>query len=369
MENTTIITIARHTYSRALLLKVELEEQGIVCFLTNIDDPSQDVEIRIREEDAMAAMEIIEANENAFGVDKEISIQTLRSVRRILVPVDFSPLSFKAANYALELSKTLKADIRLVNVWYSNANEPFAFNEMYSYHPDFEILAKEQQTDAQQRIEQMCSALNYRIKNEKLRGVGVDFDLIRGNAVEGILGVIEDYQPGLVVMGTHGKKRSASSFIGSTTAQLIQQTKVPILTIPLGLDTDHFRTPRHVMFATNFDASDFNSIHKLIAFSRPFNLKIYCVHVHLGDSINLDEGRMMKLRNHLKQEYHEFDIECGLIESEDVLTGIQDFIHEKEIDVISLTSHKRNLISKLIQPSLTKKILFQSEIPMLVFKA
>jgi nucleotide-binding universal stress UspA family protein len=71
----------------------------------------------------------------------------------------------------------------------------------------------------------------------------------------------------------------------------------------------------------------------------------------------------------LKEEYGEYEVECGLIESEDLLSGIQDFIHEKEIDVISLTSHKRNLLSKLIQPSITKKILFQSEIPMLVFKA
>jgi nucleotide-binding universal stress UspA family protein len=369
MENKNIITIARHTYSRALLLKVELEEQGIVCFLTNIDDPGQDVEIRINEEDAVEALEIIEANENIFGVEKEISIKTLRSVRRILVPVDFSPLSIKAASYALELARILKADIRLVNVWYSNANEPFAFNEMYSYHPDFEILAKEQQSDAQQRIEQMCNELNYRIRTEKMRGVDVDFDLIRGSAVEGILNVIDDYQPGLVVMGTHGKKRSSSSFIGSTTAQLIQNSKVPVLTIPLGLDTNHFRLPRNVMYATNFDASDFASIHRLIAFTRPFKVKIYCVHVHLTDSINLDEGRMLKLRNHLKQEYGEFDVECGLIESEDLLKGIQDFIHKKEIDVISMTSHKRNLISKLIQPSLAKKILFQSEIPMLVFKA
>jgi nucleotide-binding universal stress UspA family protein len=369
MENGNIITIARHTYSRALLLKVELEAQGIVCFLTNIDDPNQDVEIRIKESDTATALEIIESHEKLTGIEKEISIRTLRSIRRILVPVDFSPLSFKAANYALELSKTLKADIRLVNVWYSNANEPFAFNEMYSYHPDFEILAKEQQTDAQQRIEQMCNELNYRIKNEKIRGTNVDFDLIRGTAIEGILSVIDDYQPGLVVMGTHGKKRSTSSFIGSTTGQLIQNSKVPVLTIPLGLDTDHFRLPRNVMYATNFESSDFASIHKLIAFARPFNVKIYCVHVHLNDSLQLDEGRMLKLRNHLREEYNEYEVECGLIESEDLLTGIQDFIHEKEIDVISLTSHKRNLISKLIQPSLTKKILFQSEIPMLVFKA
>jgi len=369
MENLNIITIARYTYSRALLLKVELEATGIVCFLTNIDDPTQDVEIRIKEDDATAALEIIASNEKSSGASKEISVNILRSVRRVLVPVDFSPLSSKAAYYALELARVLKADIRLVNVWYSNANEPFAFNEMYSYHPDFEILAKEQQTDAQQRIELMCDALNYRIKNEKIRGVVVDFDLIRGDSVEGILNVIEDYKPGLVVMGTHGKKRASSSFIGSTTAQLIQQSKVPVLTIPLGLDTDHFRMPRHVMYATNFDAGDFNSIHRLIAFTRPFKVKIYCVHVHLTDSIKLEEGRMLKLRNHLKEEYSEYAIECGLIESEDVMTGIQDFIHEKEIDIISITSRKRNLISKLIQPSLAKKILFQSEIPMLVFRA
>ncbi len=369
METSNIITITRQTYSRALLLKVQLETQGIGCFLTNIDDSTQDVEIRIKEDDADAAIEIIEANLNVFGVDKEIMIKTLRSVRRILVPVDFSSLSTNAANYALKLAQTLKADIRLLHVWYSNANEPFAFNEMYSYHPDFEILALEQQTDANQRIEKICNDLKYRIKTEKIRGVNIDYDLIRGDTLEGIMSVIDDYLPGLIVMGTHGKKRPSTSFIGSTTAKLIEKSRVPMLTIPLGIDIDHFILPKNILYATNFDESDYSSLHKLIAFTRPFKVKIYCVHVHLAESLKLDEGRMMKLRNHLKEEYNEFDFECRLIESEDFVTGIQDFIHEKQIDVISMTAHKRNLISKLFQPSLTKKVLFQSEIPMLVFRA
>lgn len=369
MESENIITIARHTYSRALLLKVELEERGIPCFLSNIDDPLQDVEIRINESDASAALEIIEAHENAIGVEKEISIKTLRSVRRILVPVDFSPVSVKAANYALELAQTLKSDIRLVHVWYSNVNEPFAFNEMYSYHQNFEELAVEQQTDARQRIEAMVNELNFRIKKEKMRGVTIDFDLIRGNSVEGILSVIDDFQPGLVVMGTHGKKRPSRTFIGSTTAQLIEKSSAPVLTVPLGLDTDHFRPPRKILYATNFDENDFASIHKLIAFTRPFKVKIYCVHVHGFDSLKLEESKMKSLQNRLMEEYGEFNIECGLIESDDFLSGVQSFIHENEIEVISVTAHKRNLISSFFQPSVTKKILFQSEIPMLVFRA
>ncbi|NJO90574.1 MAG: universal stress protein [Chloroflexia bacterium] len=48
---------------------------------------------------------------------------------------------------------------------------------------------------------------------------------------------------------------------------------------------------------------------------------------------------------------------------------LQDFINERSIDIIAMTTHKRNFISRLFYPSMTKKMLFQTDTPMLVFHA
>ncbi len=367
MDKDNIITIASHTYSRALLLKGRLEMEGIDCFLTNIGS-LQGVEVRIKEADAERAYPILREMQKAVGGKKAVTVKTLRSVRRILVPIDFSDLSINAAHYALNLARYLKADIRLLHVWFSNAGEPFALNEVYAYQVNFEGILQEQEQQARKQCEELAADLKKRIREEKIRGVDIDFDLIRGGTVDSILLISDEYQPGLIVMGTRGRNRESKSLFGSTTARLIENSSVPVMAVPGDYNAKNFTRPNSILYATNFDVTDFSALHRLIAFVRPFGIKIYCVHVNLKDSFTIDSLRMKQMREHFNKEYGEFDIECGIIESDDFLQGIEDFIHEKKVDVIAIGSRKRNLLSQLFKPSLTRRILFQTEIPLFVFR-
>jgi nucleotide-binding universal stress UspA family protein len=367
MEEKFVI-LSSHTYSRAILLKSLLEQAEIPCFLKQVGSPAGAVEIHIRERDILAADKLLTEFGMASGKQKEPFLKTLRSIRRILVPVDFSAMSLQAAHYALELGRTLKADIRLLHVWFSNAGEPLVFNEVYAYQLNFEGILHEQEENARKRMEDFCQSLRQTAKDKAIKGVHIDFDLVRGNAVESILSIANDYNPGLIVMGTHGRSRENRPMLGSTTAKVMEKSRFPVLTIPVDYDVESFRQPQKILYITRFEESDILALHQLIAFVRPFKVKIYCVHVNMNDSMFVDEVNMKRLREHFNREYQEFNIECGLVETSDLLEGIESFIYEKQIDVVSLVSRKRNLISQLLKPSLSRKILFQSEIPMLVFR-
>ena len=76
---------------------------------------------------------------------------------------------------------------------------------------------------------------------------------------------------------------------------------------------------------------------------------------------------MHKVRNYLNDTMCEQNIECGILETTDVLQGMENFVREKEIDVLAVTTRKRNFLEKLFKPSATKKFLFQTQIPLLVF--
>ncbi len=367
MDNEKFVTVGSYTYSRALLLKGRLELEGVNCFLTHIGS-LQGVEVRISEADLDRAYPVLQEMRKATGQEKAFTVKTLRSVRRILVPVDFSPLSVNAAHYALELARTLKADIRLLHVWFSNAGEPFALNEVYAYQVNFEGILQELEEDANKRCEALCADLKKRIKDEKIRGVDVEYDLVRGATVDSILMIADEYQPGLLVMGTRGRNRESKNLLGSTTARILENCKAPVLAVPADYHSENFKQPKHILYATNFESSDFTALHRLIAFVRPFEVKIYCVHVNLKGNLAMDTMRMREMREHFNKEYGEYDIECGLIESEDVLQGIEEFIREKNIDVIAIGARKRNLLSQLFKSSLTRKILFRTEIPLFVFR-
>ena len=78
---------------------------------------------------------------------------------------------------------------------------------------------------------------------------------------------------------------------------------------------------------------------------------------------------MRKMRKFIIEDLGMENLECGLLECMDFQLCIEDFVQERSVDVIAMTTHHRNLLTKLYHPSLTRKILFQTEIPLLVFHA
>ena len=59
------------------------------------------------------------------------------------------------------------------------------------------------------------------------------------------------------------------------------------------------------------------------------------------------------------------DSEFFVIESDDVQATILDFIMYKELDVLTLLPYKRGFFEGLFNPSLTKKLATDFEIPIL----
>ena len=57
------------------------------------------------------------------------------------------------------------------------------------------------------------------------------------------------------------------------------------------------------------------------------------------------------------------------LDGEDILSAYDKFIHDNNIDVVSMTTHRRNLFSRLFNPSMARKMVFHTDTPMLVFHA
>ncbi|MDA3942253.1 MAG: universal stress protein [Bacteroidetes bacterium] len=367
MNEPKIITIGNYTYSRALLIKVRLEAVGIACFFGDTSSAANEVVLRINESDLPDAQYIIDEMTKATGSQKEAGIKLLRSVRRILVPVDFSEESERAARYALKLAAYMKADIRLMHAWFPVSSEHFAWGEMYAMQSDIETQMKAAEAEAAEKLNLMQKELKKQIRQSSIKGVDVDYDLLRGNPSDAISAVAHHFKPGLIVMGTKGKHRFQRGFFGSTTQRAISKGKIPVLAIPPSYDENSFDRTQRLLYVTNFDNSDFDSLSRLKAFIRPFNAKIYCLHVHQQGSMVVDETRMRAMRNYFNDRFQNFDIECGLLQSKDVLEGIESFIETNRIDVLALTARRQNLLDYLFNPELSRKLLFRSRIPLLVF--
>jgi nucleotide-binding universal stress UspA family protein len=367
-----IITLATLTYMRAQLLSAMLERNGIECFMTNINQIKESpggVKVKIREEDSARAVKIFDDFRSSYGEEKRRAVEYMRSIRRILVPVDFSLHSENAAEYALNIASYLKADIKLINAYLDPMGTPQTYLESYSYQVNIDRVIREVEIETGNSLKSMADRMKSIIRNRSLKGVDVYYDLYKGNATDVILSEIQDWEPALLIMGTRGKELEGFRSFGSVTASLIGKSPIPILAVPKDYNASRFDPPKRVMYATNFDETDFSALRRLVTFIKPFNSKLYCVHAAIEEANQMDEAQLKKIKSYLIQDMNEFNVECGLLETMDVQQGIEDFIKEQEIDVMAVTTHKRNFISRIFNRSLTRKFLFHATIPILIFKA
>jgi len=365
------VTIAIHNYQRAEILRTRLEAEGIKCYLKNVNlihsSISGGVKVRVNSSDLEKALRIVEKMSEQFRQDEKESDETdYKNVQKILVPIDFSDYSVNACRYAIGLAERLNADIKLLHVYYNPIINSMPLTDTYYYQVNMDEIIREIEVRAKENMESFYNDLMEKIERDNIEGVKLDYELISGIASDEIISKSEEYQPEVIIIGTRGRGERENDLIGSVTAKIIENAQTPVLVIPEDSIYQGIATI-NIMYATDFDESDYQALRKLMSITAPFDIRLHCVHVGTHDSNLWDKVKMDSLKGKLKEQYSDYDIECAIIEEEDFLKGVQDFIRAKKIDIISMVTHKRNLITKLFNPSRAKKLLFHTNIPFLVF--
>ena len=96
------------------------------------------------------------------------------------------------------------------------------------------------------------------------------------------------------------------------------------------------------------------------------DVNLFCLHIDNKETTPWDSVKMDGLHEYFYKVYGKANVECSLIVSKDILKALDDFISHKSINLIAIIAHKRKLISKLINPDITLKILYHTRIPLLV---
>ena len=367
-----LVTIAVHNYSRAQVLKSRLNAEGIDCYLKNVNlvhsTVPGGVKLRVHEQDLEKALRIVEKVNEQYRREDQEQGQEPKKVQRILVPVDFSRYSRNACRYAIGLAEKLNAEVKLLHVYYNPIVNSMPMTDTYYYQVNLDEIIRDIELRAKERMEQFYQDIKKQIEEQELSNVRIDYALIRGITHEEILMQSDEYDPDVIIVGTRGHGEQPGDLIGGVTRKIIEKASVPVLAIPEESEYQGISNI-NIMYVTEFDDSDYEAIRKLMHIMSPFSVRLYCAHVSTPESNKWDQVKMDSIRDHIREEYSHQHFECNLIEEQDKLKGIEDFVKEKGIDILSLVTHKRGLIARLLNPGIEKKLLFHSKVPLLVFHA
>jgi nucleotide-binding universal stress UspA family protein len=288
-------------------------------------------------------------------------------MKRILVPVDFSPNTGISCQYALVIAKVTGAEIIVFHsffdqLYFSGGGFNAGGFESGIMLTDEIILDFQKQKET--RLKELADDLNSSLLQSGISGVKVNYQMGIGDPEIQILQAIEQLEPDLIIMGSSGmgKKRLLS---GSVARRIMNSAEVPVLAVP---DLDKVPSIRNVVYMTNFDPADHEIIVQIESLLSPFHINIFCLHLCDENDNSIAKQKMDNFAVSKLFKFPEGRISFHLLDAENQQEALRIFMDENRADLVAFIPHKRNVLKNIVFQGLTKEDLFLTHIPILAVK-
>ena len=367
-----LVTVAIHTYEKAQILKTILESEGIESVIhgINLIEPSipGSVRVRIKEIDLQRALRVIEQVDFTSKTAEDVE-ETEETNKEILIPVDFSDYTLLTCEFGFKLANDLKCSVKLMHAFFT----PF-YPAAMPFSDAFTLPAtdKDLYHDVRKETESEMKALNTKIDEYISTGyfpkVTYTSVLTEGLPEEEIISYSRKMKPSAIVMGTKGKNAKELDLIGSVTAEVMDGCKTPIFAVPEDAKVRNISEINRLVFLTNFQEREFKALEIMMKFFKTYPTKLFLAHIAKKDDV-WNEIKLSGFKNYLSEKYPQLDTEYRLIDPlANLEESLENFVEENSIDMISLSSSRRNIFARMFNPGIARRMLFHSDTPILVIK-
>ena len=263
---------------------------------------------------------------------------------------DFSACADNAMQYASRIARLSEGKITLLNAFEVPVIAPV--NVFTTLEDTMHVVRKEMQTAVERKAGQVAVAIEDLLE---------EVMIVEDRPVDAIAEKILDKAPDLLVMGTRGTNADRGLFMGSTAAAVIREATCPVLAVP---EESSFARIRKIAYATDLKYDESQVIQYLVRFAALFDAELVILHVDKNFS---DRAWSLDLLQDLRDKANYDKIFYREIVHEDVFAAINEFVEEYGIDILATTTANTSLFERLMFKSMTKELLTNTAIPMMIF--
>ena len=273
-------------------------------------------------------------------------------MKKILVPTDFSIAGKKAADYAVAFAELFNSKITLMHAY-----PPLMYDTDIAYfHQEALTLMKDVVV---KKLELEKQRINKKLTT-KASGV---FD--EGYTKSAILLAMKKSHPNLVVMGTTGESVLEKNVFGSVSLGVVNESKIPVLVVPEKAQSGKIK---RIVYATDYHEGDAKAMKYLIDLAAKLKAKIFVVHIANGDfSTSYEKDSMEAMKTTICKKHDCENISFQVINGENTASELEKYCKKVNAGLLAVSNEKRSFFIKILLPSITKKMIYHSEIPLLVF--
>ena len=257
-------------------------------------------------------------------------------MRTVLVPVDFSHTSVNAAIFATKM---------LTGIYGIN---------MLLYH----VYEKpEHAATSGQDLKKLKTTLFDIgiVKTQALSEQGHDF-------VSSLEKYVRENKPDLIIMGITGRNKMEQTFIGSNTLKITYKNLCPVLIVP---PNAKFNKLKNMALASDFVHAPSPAIVSMIKhLLSDFFAKLHIVNVNPAHHVSITEA-YQNVKNEMNELFKGYEHEFYFIGLYDLPETLNLFVNDHHIDMIITMPKDHSWFSNLLGSSNTKRMSYQSTVPVL----
>jgi nucleotide-binding universal stress UspA family protein len=306
--------------------------------------------------------------------------------RRILVPLDGSPLSEEVVPWVDELAAALDAEVELIRVLERDSASDavageVAFNERLSAgSTTTPPSVSSMQAEASEKDARLELA---RVRSRFQQTPSIDLNVLEGDPAQAIVQRVGAVDASLIAMATHGRTGIARTVLGSVAGRVVGHSPVPVLIVRSGLTMPAHR-PERVLAA--LDTSDFGAaaLQAVQPIAQELRWRIILFHAldlpaptlpvqgaaiplglppsHAPDAVMT---YLEALANNVKADGLEVEIRLGAGHAADATVRGAE---ETGAGIIVMSTHGRSGVARWLLGSVAEDVIARAHIPVLVLR-
>jgi len=275
-------------------------------------------------------------------------------MKRILVPVDFSPTSEKALRFAVDIASKANGAVILYH-GYIPVGGTFIGTEETRKKYNMQTEAK--LAEQLQRFKKSVTGNDLNLAVSTMIG--------HSPIIDNILGFATHSQIDLIVMGTQGASGLKKVIIGSVAASIIEQSYIPVLLVP---EKFEWKEPEHFVFATNYQRADEKALNLTVALAKIYSASVTVMHL-LDPYLQFSDKQQADFSEYafvLQRTFSDCNLKFKELKTTEVVDTMEKLDDEIGHDVLVMVRRKKDFLERFFAQSLIKNMACIVKKPLLV---
>lgn len=279
-------------------------------------------------------------------------------MQTILVLTDFSDVALRAAQYAIHLAGQM------------NSRRILLLNAFQSLEPIANVPVTPELPVVQANPDELYKESTAQLENLRRRlepsAAGITIDTLSEDDIleEAVKKLITKENIDLVVAGLSEKSDLERFLVGSHSIRVMENCSYPLVIVP---QDAKITVLKKVLLAVDFDIlRRGKALPRLVEILNELQAELYVVNVSKGEGYSSDTKEDIK---HLHLLLDKYKPSFNYIEDGNVADSINEFASRQDISMIIAIHEKKGLLATLFGKSVSKRLAWNSNVPLLILPA